>query len=141
MVLGKYDPSNEYHLKVLAAASSEVIFLGAIYDIRVVSALRYFSVYYIHGHQVGGTNPSLVEALGAGNAVVAHDNRFTRWVAGSGAIYFEGADGFSRSIDGLYEDVARLEHMRLESRKRHAEQFTWDRVLGEYEELFLSHVI
>ena len=51
-------------------------------------ALRFHSLGYLHGHTVGGTNPSLVEAMAAGNAVVAHDNPYNRWVAGDGALYF-----------------------------------------------------
>jgi len=90
VVLGNYQDSNAYHRAMKAAASDEVRFVSAIYDKTVVQALRFHSAAYVHGHQVGGTNPSLVEALGAGNAVVAHDNRFNRWVAGDGAVYFDG---------------------------------------------------
>ena len=46
----------------------------------------------------GVINPSLVEALGAGTAVIAHDKRFNRWVAGDGAVYFSGADGFAHGF-------------------------------------------
>jgi len=67
---------------VLAAASDEVLFVGAIYDKDVVAARRFYAKLYIYGHQVGGTNPSLVEAMGAGCAVLAHDNQFNRCVAG-----------------------------------------------------------
>ena len=75
VVLGDYDPADDYQRAVLEAASDEVVFLGAIYDTDIVSALRFHSVAYVHGHQVGGTNPSLVEALGCGNAVIAHEQR------------------------------------------------------------------
>ena len=64
VVLGKYDKEHLYHRQVLEAASSEVMFVGAIYDVKVVSALRFFATCYVHGHTVGGTNPSLVESLG-----------------------------------------------------------------------------
>ncbi len=74
----------------MSAASDEVVFPGAIYEAKRIRALRFFARVYVHGHQVGGTNPSLVEALGAGNAVLAHDNKFNRWVAKDGAIYFNG---------------------------------------------------
>ena len=62
------------------------MFVGAIYHQPLVQALRFFSRFYIHGHSVGGTNPSLVEALDAGSPVLAHDNKFNRWVAGKGAL-------------------------------------------------------
>ena len=64
VVLGNYQDNNAYHRAVKAAASAEVRFVGAIYDKTVVQALRFHSAAYVHGHQVGGTNPSLVEALG-----------------------------------------------------------------------------
>ncbi|MFY7941357.1 MAG: DUF1972 domain-containing protein, partial [Burkholderiaceae bacterium] len=111
-VLGNYSQANAYHRDVMAAASDEVRFLGAIYDKTVVQALRFHSLAYVHGHQVGGTNPSLVEALGAGNAVLAHDNRFNRWVAGEAALYFEGAAQFDERLDALIGDHDTLGHMR-----------------------------
>ena len=101
VVLGNYDVSNPYHRKVLEAASTEVIFPGAIYQAETLSQLRSHCQFYIHGHRVGGTNPSLVESLGAGNAVIAHDNQFNRWVAADAAIYFSSEDELSSQIHAL----------------------------------------
>ena len=140
VVLGNYNPANSYHSAVMAAASPEVRFVGAIYDKTVVQALRVHSVGYVHGHQVGGTNPSLVEALGAGNAVLAHDNRFNRWVAGDSAMYFNGADDFSRCMDVLMHDTAKLEHLRQEALVRFEAEFTWPHVLGQYEQLLTRYL-
>ncbi len=134
-VLGNYDEANAYHRAVKAAASEEVRFLGAIYDKGVVQALRWHSAAYVHGHQVGGTNPSLVEALGAGNAVIAHDNRFNRWVAGPDARYFDGAEGFARVLDELMAQPKSLQAMGAASRERWATAFTWEGILGQYEDL------
>ena len=139
-VLGNYLPGNPYHRAVREAASDEVMFLGAIYDKPVVQALRLHSAAYVHGHQVGGTNPSLVEALGAGNAVIAHDNRFNRWVAGVGARFFDGADGFSDVMDQLLGDPGALAAMREASRLQFDRGFTWGKILGEYEQLLLRHL-
>lgn len=135
-VLGNYNEAgNAYHRAVKAAASAEVRFLGAIYDKPVVQALRFHSAAYVHGHQVGGTNPSLVEALGAGNPVIAHDNRFNRWVAGPDARYFDGADGFSQVLDELVAQPQAVQAMGAASRERWASAFTWDYILGQYEDL------
>jgi glycosyltransferase involved in cell wall biosynthesis len=134
-VLGKYDPANAYHRAVKEAAGDEVKFLGAIYDKPVVQALRFHSWAYVHGHQVGGTNPSLVEALGAGNAVVAHDNRFNRWVVGDGGVYFDGADGFARVLSELATMPEKVDQMRAASTARYEAEFTWDKICREYEEL------
>lgn len=138
-VLGHYDPQVPYHRSVLAAASNEVVFAGAIYDKPVVAALRRHSVAYVHGHQVGGTNPSLVEALGAGNAVIAHDNRFNRWVAGRYAAYFTDGASFSAALDDLLGDGVRLREMSAASRVRYQETFRWDAVLAAYERLLTSY--
>ncbi|WP_227815743.1 DUF1972 domain-containing protein [Nitrogeniibacter aestuarii] len=139
-VLGKYDREHAYQRRVLDAASEEVKFVGAIYDKAVVSSLRFHSMFYVHGHQVGGTNPSLVEALGAGNAVLAHDNKFNRWVAGPSQCYFDGESGAADAFDTLLSPQAQLEVMREESRQRHQAHFTWEAILSEYESLLLKYV-
>lgn len=140
VVLGNYQPDNAYHQAVKAAASDEVKFVGAIYDKTVVQALRFHSAAYVHGHQVGGTNPSLVEALGAGNAVIAHDNRFNRWVVGEGAVYFSGADGFARCMDELQANPGKLATLQAHGRARYRDAFTWSDVLRQYENL-LTHYL
>jgi glycosyltransferase involved in cell wall biosynthesis len=137
-VLGNYSPDNAYHRAVKEAASAEVKFVGAIYDKPTVQSLRFHSMAYVHGHQVGGTNPSLVEALGAGNAVIAHDNRFNRWVAGPQAGYFSGADGFATTLEAVLKDPARLAAMQQASRSRFEECFTWNHILAQYEQLLLQ---
>ena len=134
-VLGPYLEANAYHRAVRAAASDEVRFLGAIYDKPVLNALRLHCSAYVHGHRVGGTNPSLVEALGAGNAVLAHDNRFNRWVAGDAARYFDGRDGCAAALDALLMDDAALQSLRAAARQRFEKAFTWPAVLLQYETL------
>lgn len=138
VLLGNYYESNPYHRAVRAAASSEVKFLGAIYDKPTLHALRKHSTAYVHGHQVGGTNPSLVEALGAGNAVISHDNRFTRWVAGDGARYFIDADSFERVLEDLLSDPAALVSMRTKNFSKFEAQFTWSKIIDQYEELLMK---
>ncbi|HEY1089773.1 MAG TPA: DUF1972 domain-containing protein [Burkholderiaceae bacterium] len=139
-VLGNYSETNAYHAQVKAAASDEVVFLGAIYDKTVVQALRAHCLAYVHGHQVGGTNPSLVEALGAGNAVIAHDNRFNRWVAGEGARFFRTSAEFSALLSELLADAGKNEQMCLASRARFEAEFRWERILGAYETLLRAHL-
>lgn len=138
VMLGNYDPANEFHAAVRSAASEEVLFPGAIYEKSVVESLRYHSRLYIHGHRVGGTNPSLVEALGAGSAVLAHDNHFNHWVAGNDAAYFRDEESCAKGLDLLLDDEAALRHMREASRERFRQDFTWEKVLLQYETLLLE---
>lgn len=140
VVMGNYQDENAYHRTIKSAASDEVLFPGAIYDKTVVQALRFHSAAYVHGHQVGGTNPSLVEALGAGNAVIAHDNRFNRWVAGDGAVYFNGAASFSEQLGQLLAEPSRLQTLSAKSRERFHQEFTWPHVLAQYEDLLARYL-
>ena len=133
-VLGRFKPDEvPYHAKVLAAAGPEVVFPGPIYDADVLHALRLHGLAYLHGHQAGGTNPSLLEAMGAGNAVVAHDNRFNRWVAGEGALYFADEAGCERAVSALLADSARRARMGQANRERADTRFNWPLVLAQYE--------
>jgi glycosyltransferase involved in cell wall biosynthesis len=136
-VLGHYRDDVAYHRAVRAAAGPEVRFLGAIYEPAVVQALRFHGLLYVHGHRVGGTNPSLVEALGAGNAVLAHDNAFNRWVAGDAARYFRDADGAAACLDAMLADAAALRRLQAAARARHAAAFAWPDVLAAYEAMLL----
>lgn len=140
VVLGNYSDDSAYHRAVKAAASSEVLFPGAIYDVAVVSALRFYARCYVHGHQVGGTNPSLVESLGTGNAILAHDNAFNRWVAKDGAIYFEGEKGASDAFDKIFSDDHIVTELKAATRTNFTENFQWDQILTQYEELLLEYL-
>jgi glycosyltransferase involved in cell wall biosynthesis len=138
VVLGDYRPHQvDYHKQVMEAAGERVRFVGAIYDRQISRALRFHARAYIHGHQVGGTNPSLVESLAAGNAIIAHDHRFTRWVAGENARYFHGTGDLVKILTSLEADTDILEAMREGSRRRHREQFGKDSILARYEEMLM----
>jgi glycosyltransferase involved in cell wall biosynthesis len=136
LVLGKYYPDTiRYHAQVMSAASGEVLFPGAIYDPVRVRALRRHSLLYLHGHRVGGCNPSLLEAMGAGNPVVAHDNRFNRWVAAEGALYFTDGAGCERALEHYLENPSLLERHGALNRSRATEVFDWSEILASYAEL------
>ncbi|PFG15648.1 glycosyltransferase involved in cell wall biosynthesis [Propionicimonas paludicola] len=137
VILGDYG-DDPYHQAVRAAASDQVHFPGAIYDPQVTQAVRFHSVGYLHGHTVGGTNPSLVEALGAGNPVVAHDNPYNRWVAQDAALYFSDVAGADQAITRLTSEPGLADALRSAARARHAAEFTWEHVAGQYEQLLLA---
>ena len=140
-IFGNYTPeTDDYHRAVVNAASDEVVFVGSVYDPDQISALRFHSAGYLHGHTVGGTNPSLVEALGAGNAVIAHDNPFNRWVAADGAVYFRTADEAAEAISAVLEDPDLRRELGARNRRRHAAEFTWERIGSQYRDLLTRHI-
>ncbi len=141
VILGHYDPArNGYHARVMAAASEEVMFVGPIYEKEIVHSLRYAARFYVHGHRVGGTNPSLVEALGASNAVLAHDNVFNRWVVGSAGLFFSNIDDCDESMSLMLSDAKIIEQMRHASSKRFESSFQWNAILEQYESILQQYV-
>ena len=136
VILGNYEPGlNQFQKTVLEAAGDEIKFLGAIYNQPQVQALRFFARFYIHGHTVGGTNPSLVEALGASSPVLAHDNKFNRWVAGKGALYFSTEAQCKEKIDLLIENEKMITEMKHSSLKQFHRKFSAKNIYGAYEKL------
>ncbi len=67
----------------------KIKFADAIYDKNELDNLRYYSAMYFHGHSVGGTNPSLIEAMACGCYIAAHDNRFNKAVLHDEPIIFQ----------------------------------------------------
>ena len=133
VVLGKLEPGNSYHAEVRAEASDEVIFPGAIYDAAIVRALRFHARAYMHGHTVGGSNPSLIEALWAGNAVIAHDNVYNRWTAGDAALTFHDTASCEVAIARVIADDALTARLGAAARARADAAFRWRDVLAAYE--------
>lgn len=133
VVLGALNPANAYHRSIQAVASDEVIFAGAIFDTEIVDALRFHARVYLHGHTVGGTNPSLVEALWAGNPVLAHDNPFNRWTAGEAGLFFSKAADCEQMIDRILSDDLFIERAQRLARRQAASHFNWNEILLAYE--------
>ncbi|MFK5951346.1 MAG: DUF1972 domain-containing protein [Methylococcales bacterium] len=141
VVLGDFEKADpEYRKKVINAASDEVLFPGAIHEKSIIHSLRYHACLYIHGHTVGGTNPSLVEAMGASSPVLAHDNKFNRWVAGSGNSYFKDEEECYQQLNALLTNQNYLKIMKTKSISEHKKRFTWEMILAEYESLLLNNL-
>ena len=133
VVLGTMDRTNPYHREVKAAASSEVSFTGPIYEKQVVQSLRFHARAYCHGHMVGGTNPSLVESLWCGNAVLAHRNPFNIWTAGAEQFYFDDEWSCDLAIDRILTDDVAVARAGRAARLRAAASFAWPSILETYE--------
>ena len=135
-VVGHLDDRAPYHQLVQAAANANVKFLGAIYDQHVLGSLRHHARAHLHGHKVGGTNPSLVEAMAAKSAIIAHDNPYNRWTAGNAQFYFTDTMECKSRIETLSVTSEALTNARSAAFERHKAHFTWSDILGKYEALF-----
>jgi glycosyltransferase involved in cell wall biosynthesis len=136
VVLGAFSPeANPYHRKVQADASDEVKFAGPIYDTAIVQALRFHATGHLHGHTLGGTSPTLVEAMAAGNPVISHDNHYNHWTARNAALYFDTPETADKHISLLLSDRALRQELSAAALRRFNEEFTWEHVAGQYEQL------
>ncbi|NVN91133.1 MAG: glycosyltransferase [Desulfuromonadales bacterium] len=136
VLVGGFAPDRyPYHAKIAATAGDETLFLGSVYKKDVVMALRTFCRLYIHGHQVGGTNPSLLEAMAAGSPILAHDNPFNRWVSADTAHYFKDADECCIELDALLSNTGLLKALGHAARGRCKVEFSNDTIMSKYQNL------
>jgi rhamnosyltransferase len=116
--------------------SANIFFLGAIYDADVLGMLRQHCLAYIHGHSVGGTNPSLLEAMISKNLIVCHDNVFNREVCSRFAYYFSNSIGLSDLVTLIEKNGRGSAEFRSEVYKRAIAAYSWDHIVTSYDKLF-----
>jgi len=119
---------------------SRIKFVGTVYDKELLMKIRENAYGYFHGHEVGGTNPSLLEALGSTDLNLLLNVGFNREVAEKSALYWSKKEGSLAELigkaDALSEEVIH-KYGKLSS-KRIQEAYSWEFICGEYEKLFLK---
>jgi len=88
LVIGNHDTKYGGYLKNKFKDFPNIRFIGAVYNLEHLNNLRFFSNLYFHGHSVGGTNPSLLEAMASQALVIAHNNDFNKGVLKENGYYF-----------------------------------------------------
>src|SRR3954452_1669059 len=134
VVVGSAPYADEYTARVHGLADDRVRFLGGVWDQVQLDQLYAHTYTYLHGHSVGGTNPSLLRAIGAGAAVVAYDVDFNREVAAEAGSYFRDADGVARLLGAVEGDPAGVAAAGARAREL-AARYDWDDVAAGYEAL------
>jgi glycosyltransferase involved in cell wall biosynthesis len=137
VVVGSAPYADEYTagLHELAGDDPRITFLGGVWDQDLLDGLYAGALTYIHGHSVGGTNPSLLRAMGAGTAVLAWDVNFNREVLGDTGRFFGDPPALARLIEQAEADPAAESGRGAAACKRAAERYVWDDVAGDYEKL------
>ena len=115
-----------------------VKFVGTVYDQDLLKYIRNQAFAYIHGHEVGGTNPGLLEALAQTDLNLIYNVDFNHQVAQETALYWNKEDGnLSQLIDSVDGQVS-FEDFGNAAKANMKENYAWEKIVGEYEELFLS---
>jgi rhamnosyltransferase len=134
-------PLSKYcnYIKNISSKYNNIELVGPIYDQEKIAQYRINTFAHIHGHSVGGTNPSLLEGMASGNLVIAHNNIFNREVLESDGIYFENANELAKQID-ILESINELNYNKISQqlREKVRVKYNWERVSGMYFDLFKS---
>lgn len=113
-------------------SNSQIIFLGDIYDKTILNNLRYYSYTYIHGHTVGGTNPSLLEAMACNCKIIAHDNNYNKSILGKDALYFRNSNHLTQLLlSNNFNNINTNNNI-----VKINERYNWKRICEEYESVF-----
>ena len=141
VIVGDVTGATPYQQRLLALASDQVRFTGGVYVPAQLNALRVFAGTYLLGHSVGGTNPSLLEALACGNWVIAHDNPFNREVARDAADYFANpAELADRLSQRAAQPPGAVAARSQRARQIVADHYTWPAIVDAYEALMRAEL-
>lgn len=134
IVIGNNKTKFGNYLEEKFAAYSNIKFVGAIYNLEHLNNLRYFSNLYFHGHSVGGTNPSLLEAMASEALIIANDNIFNKAILEENAFYFSDKE----DVKNLILKTKKIDNLRIVQNNidKIKDQFNWDLINDKYLQLF-----
>ena len=125
------------------SSDPRIKFVGTVYDRELLKKIRENAYAYFHGHEVGGTNPSLLEALGSTDLNLLLEVGFNKEVAEEAALYWSKKAGSLRNLIGRVDsmDKEEIRDYGILAKKRVREHYSWDHIVEEYEKLFLEQNI
>lgn len=133
---------NAYFKQLLAETECDkdprIKFVGTLYDKELLAYIREQAYAYIHGHEVGGTNPGLLEALAHTNLNLVLGVDFNQSVAKSAALYWSKQKGQLAELINQVDAGFDSDHLGKEAKAIIQEHYTWEKIVGEYEALFLN---
>lgn len=139
VVIGNTSNSFGRYLLHKYRSESRIRFLGSLYDIERINPLRYYSNIYFHGHSVGGTNPSLLEAMGCKTLICAHDNIFNRSVLEQNAFFFNTATEVCYFVEHLKKSDLQHHDLIQNNLNRIETLFSWNSIISAYEQELNHH--
>jgi glycosyltransferase involved in cell wall biosynthesis len=139
LIVGNWNFSNYgVNLRKQYADFPNISMLDPIYNQYELNELRSNCCLYIHGHSVGGTNPSLVEAMCLGLCVVAFDVNYNRCTTHDSAVYFSTSDELRILVDSIYHDEPKKSAIGDRLMALGLKHYTWGRIIQQYDEIFAN---
>jgi glycosyltransferase involved in cell wall biosynthesis len=113
-------------------AYKNIRFCEGIYNMETLNNLRFYSNLYFHGHTVGGTNPSLLEAMASNSLICANDNQFNRAVVGADALYFSTARDVAFNLQLVKKCTGTYEAMLLANMDKIRQEYSCETIVNAY---------
>lgn len=135
IVVGNHESGTAYVRNLVSIRDRRIKMIGTVYDQTELTCLRYHAFAYLHGHSVGGTNPSLLEAMGCGNYILAHDNEFNRETLREAGKFFADPNDLAAAIDHVDADPSSRQSFREAAQSRAREHYSWPQIISAYAEL------
>lgn len=137
VIVGRTDTPHGKELIAQYGSEKSIRFVGGIYDFKKLNSIRHFSYAYFHGHSVGGTNPSLLEAMASGCFILANDNIFNRAVLKENAFYYKTTQAVTDLLDGIDKIVSKCKDSYVSSNLYVIqEEYSWEKLVDEHEKYF-----
>jgi len=135
LIVGNFQNKFGQYLKNKYRDAITIRWMGAIYNMNHLNNLRHFSQLYFHGHSVGGTNPSLLEAMACETQIIAHKNEFNQGILGNDAYYFNN----SAELSALLQKEKLLnEKFKNYNYQKILNLYPPSSITDQYEKLFAS---
>ena len=135
VMVGDAPFADKYIQKVKDTYNPNIVFTGYQFG-DAYRELQSNAYCYIHGHEVGGTNPALLEAMGAGNCVLANDVPVHREILEEAGVYYKDRADLKTKMILLMHNVALVKEKGKATRRIAEKEYSWDSVVDEYETLF-----
>jgi glycosyltransferase involved in cell wall biosynthesis len=137
VVVGTAPYADEHVREIRAEADqdSRIRLIGSVWDQDLLNQLYANCASYVHGHSIGGTNPSLLRAMGAGAPAIALDVRFNREVLGPAGVFFSDERSLATALTTIERHTERSRRLGRSLQQRAADHYRWDDVATKYEEL------
>ncbi len=132
LVVGNMENNFGEYIRAKFQHHRNIIFSGAIYDLGKLNNLRYHSNLYFHGHTVGGTNPSLLEAMASNSLICSNDNKFNRGVLGTDAFYFSTAADVALQLTVTVKSAQCYSHLLANNLEKISTVYTCDNIINAY---------
>lgn len=134
LVVGNHNTKYGEYLKNKFKFFTKIRFIGGVYNLEHLNNLRYFSNLYFHGHSVGGTNPSLLEAMASKALIAAHNNDFNKGILKENGYYFSN----SQEVKNLLKNIKKSDNLQFIDNNFNAiiNEFNWEKINGDYLQLF-----